>query len=295
MQIAFRHLVPKQIEENALDDNLISFTPGAIKKIISLYTREAGVRNLEREIASVCRKVARKVAEGKKKLSKIASMGIENYLGPSKVFKDQLLKKDQIGVATGLAWTATGGEILFVETIKMKGKGGLSLTGSLGDVMKESGQAGLSYAKDHAEEKGNKSHIFSQNDFHIHIPEGAIPKDGPSAGVTIVTSLISVCTDQKVKWDVAMTGEITLRGNVLPVGGVKEKILAAQRAGVKTLILPASNKKDLVDIPKKVIKEIQFIFVEEINEVLKHALVKNATQKSKTFSLSGSAPSGSDF
>lgn len=295
LQIAFRHLVPKQIEENALNDSLISFTPGAIKKIISLYTREAGVRNLEREIASVCRKVARKVAEGKKKLSKIASMGIENYLGPSKVFKDQLLKKDQIGVATGLAWTATGGEILFVETIKMKGKGGLSLTGSLGDVMKESGQAGLSYAKAHAEELGIKSHLFSQNDFHIHIPEGAIPKDGPSAGVTIVTSLISVCTNQKVKWDVAMTGEITLRGNVLPVGGVKEKILAAQRAGVKTLILPAANKKDLVDIPKKVKKEMQFIFVEEINEVLKHALVKESARKPKALSLSGSAPSGSDF
>jgi len=295
LQIAFRHLVPKQIEENALNDSLISFTPGAIKKIISLYTREAGVRNLEREIASVCRKVARKVAEGKKKLTKIASTGLENYLGPSKVFKDELLKKDQVGVATGLAWTATGGEILFVETIKMKGKGGLSLTGSLGDVMKESGQAGLSYAKAHAEELGIKSHVFTQSDFHIHIPEGAIPKDGPSAGVTIVTSLISVCTDQKVKWDVAMTGEITLRGNVLPVGGVKEKILAAQRAGVKTMILPAANKKDLVDIPKKAKKEMQFIFVEEINEVIKHALVKESARKSKTISISGSAPSGSDF
>jgi ATP-dependent Lon protease len=295
LQIAFRHLVPKQIEENALDESLISFTPGAIKKIISLYTREAGVRNLEREIASVCRKVARKVAEGKKKLTKIASMGLESYLGPSKVFRDELLKKDQVGVATGLAWTATGGEILFVETIKMKGKGGLSLTGSLGDVMKESGQAGLSYAKAHAEDLGIKSHVFTQNDFHIHIPEGAIPKDGPSAGVTIVTSLISVCTNQKVKWDVAMTGEITLRGNVLPVGGVKEKILAAQRAGVKTLILPAANKKDLIDIPKKAKRDIQFIFVEEINEVIKHALVKKSAQKPKTISLSGSAPSGSDF
>jgi len=282
LKIALRHLIPKQIEENALDEKLISFTPGAIKKIISLYTREAGVRNLEREIASVCRKVARKVAEGKKKLTKIASKGLESYLGPPKVFKDQLLKKDQVGVATGLAWTATGGEILFVETTKMKGKGALSLTGSLGDVMKESAQAGLSYAKAHAGELGIKSNIFSQNDFHIHIPEGAIPKDGPSAGVTIAASLISVCTDLKVKWDVAMTGEITLRGNVLPVGGVKEKVLAAQRAGVKTMILPAANKKDLVDLPRKAKKEMQFIFVEEINEVFKHALVKNATQKSKT-------------
>ncbi len=161
----------------------------------------------------------------------------------------------------------------------MKGKGGLSLTGSLGDVMKESAQAGLSYAKAHAGELGIKSHVFSQNDFHIHIPEGAIPKDGPSAGVTIATSLISVCSGLKVKWDVAMTGEITLRGNVLPVGGVKEKILAARRAGVKALILPLANKKDLIDIPRKIKKEMQFIFVEEINEVFKHALVTNGTQK----------------
>ena len=281
LQIALRHLVPKQIKENALNENLIYFTPGAIKKIISLYTREAGVRNLEREIASVCRKVVRKVAEGKKKLTKIISQSIENYLGPPKIFKDQLLKKDQVGVAIGLAWTATGGEILFVETTKMKGKGSLSLTGSLGDVMKESAQAGLSYAKAHADELGIKSHVFSQNDFHIHIPEGATPKDGPSAGVTIATSLISVCTDMKVKWDVAMSGEITLRGNILPVGGIKEKVLAAQRAGVKKMILPLANKKDLIDIPKKVKKEMQFIFVDEINEVFKHALVKNTTQKTK--------------
>ncbi|NIM57842.1 MAG: endopeptidase La [Candidatus Aminicenantes bacterium] len=282
LQIALRHLVPKQLEENALDEKLISFTPGAIKKIISVYTREAGVRNLEREIASVCRKVARKVAEGKKMLTKIASKGLESYLGPPKIFKDQLLKKEQVGVATGLAWTATGGEILFVETTKMKGKGALVLTGSLGDVMKESAQAALSYAKAHADELGIKSHVFSQNDFHIHIPEGAIPKDGPSAGVTIAASLISVCSDLKVKWDVAMTGEITLRGNILPVGGVKEKVLAAQRAGVKTMILPAANKKDLIDIPRKAKKEMEFIFIEDINEVFKHALVKDATKKAKT-------------
>ncbi len=281
LQIGLRYLVPKQIEENALNGNLISYTPGAIKKIISLYTREAGVRNLERELASVCRKVARKVAEGKKKLTKVTSKSIENYLGPPKVFKDQLLKKDQVGVAIGLAWTSTGGEILFVETTKMKGKGGLSLTGSLGDVMKESAQAGLSYAKAHADELGIKDNIFSKNDFHIHIPEGATPKDGPSAGVTIATSLISVCTDKKVKWDVAMSGEITLRGNILPVGGIKEKVLAAQRAGVKKMILPQANKKDLIDIPKKVKKEMQFIFVEEINEVFKHALARNANQKTK--------------
>ncbi len=279
LQIALRHLVPKQIKEHALSEEMILFTRGAIKKIISLYTREAGVRNLEREIASVCRKVARKVAEGKKTLTKITSQSMEKYLGPTKIFKDQLLQKDSVGVATGLAWTATGGEILFVETTKMKGKGNLSLTGSLGDVMKESAQAGLSYARAHSDKLGIDSQMFSRNDFHIHIPEGAIPKDGPSAGVTIATSLISVCTDLKVKRDVAMTGEITLRGNVLPVGGVKEKVLAAQRAGVKKMILPLPNKKDMADIPSKTKKEMQFIFVESIHDVFDHALVKKTGQK----------------
>jgi ATP-dependent Lon protease len=281
LQIALRHLVPKQIKEHALSEEMILFTRGAIKKIISQYTREAGVRNLEREIASVCRKVARKVAEGKKTLTKITSQSMEKYLGPTKIFKDQLLQKDSVGVATGLAWTATGGEILFVETTKMKGKGNLSLTGSLGDVMKESAQAGLSYARAHSDKLGIDSQMFSRNDFHIHIPEGAIPKDGPSAGVTIATSLISVCTDLKVKRDVAMTGEITLRGNVLPVGGVKEKVLAAQRAGVKKMILPLPNKKDMADIPSKTKKEMQFIFVESIHDVFDHALVKKTGQKNR--------------
>jgi ATP-dependent Lon protease len=284
LQIALRHLVPKQIQENALSNEYISFTKGAIQRIISLYTREAGVRNLEREIASVCRKVARKVAEGRDKITPITSQNIERYLGPPKIFHDQLLHKDRVGVATGVAWTASGGEILFVESIKMKGKGQLSLTGSLGDVMKESAQAALSYARAHPKDLGIDMQIFSQNDFHVHIPEGAIPKDGPSAGVTIATSLISVCTERKVKRDVAMTGEITLRGNVLPVGGVKEKVLAAQRAGVKTMIMPSANKKDLFDIPKKVKNEMEFIFVEEIGDVLKQALgrrPKPKTQKTK--------------
>jgi ATP-dependent Lon protease len=281
LQIALQHLVPKQVREHALTEKLITFTEGAIKKIIALYTREAGVRNLEREIASVCRKVARKVAEGKKKLYRITSRNIESYLGPAKIFKDQLLKKDQVGVATGVAWTAAGGEILFVEVTKMKGKGNLSLTGSLGDVMKESAQAALSYARAHAEEFGVNINFFSENDFHIHIPEGAIPKDGPSAGVTIATALLSVCTDMKVMRDVAMTGEITLRGNVLPIGGVKEKVLAAQRAGVRRMILPAPNKKDLIDIPQKVKKEMEFIFVEEIQDVFEHALIKTPEKKAE--------------
>jgi ATP-dependent Lon protease len=272
LQIAVRHLIPKQVAENALSGKLIRMTDGALKKIISLYTREAGVRNLEREIASVCRKVARKVAEGKKGQTLITSQNIEKYLGPPKIFKDQLLHKDQIGVATGVAWTAVGGEILFVEATKMQGKGNLSLTGSLGEVMKESAQAALSYARAHASEFGIDSRMFYQNDFHIHIPEGAIPKDGPSAGVTIATAFISVCTNNKVRWDVAMTGEITLRGNVLPVGGIKEKVLAAQRAGVKKMIMPAANKKDLIEIPKKVIRNMEFIYVEDVKEVLSQAL-----------------------
>lgn len=278
LQIALRHLVLKQLEENALNKKLISFTKGAIKRIISFYTREAGVRNLEREIAAICRKVARKVAEGKKTITKITSQSIESYLGPTKIFRDQLLKKHQVGVTTGVAWTAAGGEILFVEATKMKGKGTLAMTGSLGDVMKESAQAALTYARVHAKDYGIDTKLFSQNDFHIHIPEGAIPKDGPSAGVTIATSLISVCTNRKVMCDVAMTGEITLRGNILPVGGIKEKVLAAQRAGVKKMILPLASKKDLIDIPRKIRKEIEFIFVEEINEVFKHALVQDDTQ-----------------
>ncbi len=281
LQIAMRHLVPKQIKENALDEKLIVFTKGAVKKIISLYTREAGVRNLEREIASVCRKVARHVAEGKDKSTRVTSQSIEAYLGPPKIFKDQLLQKDSVGVATGVAWTATGGEILFVESTKMKGKGQLSLTGSLGDVMKESAQAALSYARAHAEELGIDGQIFSKNDFHIHIPEGAIPKDGPSAGVTIATSLISICSGSKVRHDVAMTGEITLRGNVLPVGGVKEKVLAAQRAGVKKMILPLPNKKDMADIPSKIKRDMDFIFVDSIHDVFGNALVKEPRSKTK--------------
>jgi len=276
LQIALRHLVPKQIKEHALSKKNISFTRGAIKKIISLYTREAGVRNLEREIASVCRKVARKVAEGKKTATRITSQNLERYLGPPRIFRDQLLKEDRVGVTTGVAWTASGGEIMFVESTRMKGKGNLSLTGSLGEIMKESAQAALSYARAHASELSIDTKIFSENDFHIHIPEGAIPKDGPSAGVTIAVSLISVCTNRKVRHDVAMTGEITLRGNVLPVGGVKEKVLAAQRAGVKKMILPAANRKDLFDIPKKVKKDMEFIFVDEMEEVFDQALEKPA-------------------
>ena len=281
LEIAKKHLIPKQVSENALSEKLIEITDGAVKKITSLYTREAGVRNLEREIASVCRKVARKVAEGRKTLTRITSQNVESLLGPPKIFKDQLLRNDQVGVATGVAWTEAGGEILFVETMKMQGKGNLSLTGSLGDVMKESAQAALSYTRAHARQFGIDNRLFQQNDFHIHIPEGAIPKDGPSAGVTIATAFISLCTNVKVRWDVAMTGEITLRGTVLPVGGIKEKVLAAQRMGIKRMIMPLPNKKDLYDIPKKVLKTMEFIYVVDVKEVLAHALVGNAYKRRK--------------
>ena len=290
LEIAKKHLIPKQVAENALSAKLIEITDGAVKKIVSLYTREAGVRNLEREIASVCRKVARKVAEGRKTLTRITSQNVESLLGPPKIFKDQLLRNDQVGVATGVAWTEAGGEILFVESMKMQGKGNLSLTGSLGEVMKESAQAALSYTRAHAREFGIDNRLFQQNDFHIHIPEGAIPKDGPSAGVTIATAFISLCTNVKVRWDVAMTGEITLRGNVLPVGGIKEKVLAAQRMGIKRMIMPLPNKKDLCDIPKKVLKTMEFIYVVDVKEVLAHALVGKAYKergKGKTKAKAG--------
>jgi ATP-dependent Lon protease len=279
LHIAMKHLIPKQIKENALNEKLISFSPSAIKKIISLYTREAGVRNLEREIASICRKVACKVAQGEKKLTKITARNVEKFLGPPKIFKDQILKVDQVGVATGMAWTASGGEVLFVEATMMKGKGNLILTGSLGDVMKESAQAALSYARSHSEEFGIKDSIFSNYDFHVHIPEGAIPKDGPSAGITIAVALISVITNSPVKKDVAMTGEITLRGNILPVGGIKEKVLAARRAGIKNVIIPEENEKDLVDIPKNLRRDINFILVREIKDVLKIALTSPIARK----------------
>ena len=281
LQIALRHLVPKQLEENALNSKLIEFNRRAIQKMISLYTREAGVRNLERELASVCRKVARKVAEGKKGPTQITPQNLERFLGPPRIYRDQLLKNDRVGVATGVAWTEAGGEILFVESTKMKGKGQLSLTGSLGEVMKESAQAALSYARAHAQELGIEAKTFAENDFHIHIPEGAIPKDGPSAGITIATALISVCTDVKVRHDVAMTGEITLRGNVLPIGGVKEKVLAAQRAGVARMILPLPNKKDLADIPPAIRKNMKFIFVRDIKQVFSSALVQSGRRGKK--------------
>jgi ATP-dependent Lon protease len=279
LEIAKRHLIPKQVEEHGLKKNQIQFTDEGIRAIINQYTQEAGLRNLEREIASVCRKVARQVAIGQKKVRKIHTDNLDQFLGRPKVFRDELLKRDQIGVATGLAWTPVGGDILFIEATAMKGRGGLTLTGQLGDVMKESAQAALSYARSHAKEFGIDEGFFGRNDIHVHVPEGSIPKDGPSAGVTMATAMLSLLTGKAVHRKIAMTGEITLRGEVLPVGGIKEKVLAARRAKIDTVILPSLNKRDLEDINETIRKEMKFVFVDDVKSVFKAALLENRPKK----------------
>jgi len=274
VNIAEQYLITRQREANGLAPGQITFTKAAINLIISGYTREAGLRNLEREIGTICRGVASLVAEGEVKHASITVKDVHKYLGPVRIINEVSARTSKPGVATGLAWTPTGGDILFIEATAMKGKKGLTLTGQLGDVMKESAMAALSFIRTNAGDLGISVDFFEENDIHIHIPAGAIPKDGPSAGVTMLTALVSLFTGKKVKEDLAMTGEITLRGLVLPVGGIKEKVLAAHRAGIKTIILPKWNKKDLVDIPPKVQRDIQFHFVDEMLEVLKIALGK---------------------
>jgi len=274
LAIAKKHLLPKQFAEHGLKMKQIIFSDGALRTVISQYTREAGLRNLEREIGTVCRKVARKIAEGRKGAFRVGSESLREYLGSPKIHPEELLKKDQVGVATGLAWTPTGGEIMFIEATAMRGKGNLLLTGKLGEVMKESAQAALSYARSKAKELGVDDQFFQDHDLHIHVPEGAIPKDGPSAGITMATSMISLFTGRPVRKGVAMTGEITLRGNVLPIGGLKEKILAARRAKIKTVIIPHLNKKDLDELPKNLSHVMEIIPVEEVKQVLSIALVQ---------------------
>jgi ATP-dependent Lon protease len=274
VEIAKRHLIPKQIEEHGLKKNQIHFTDEGIRAMINQYTQEAGLRNLEREIAAVCRKVAKQVATGEKKARKIHTDNLDQFLGRPKVFREELLKRDQVGVATGLAWTPVGGDVLFVEATAMKGRGALTLTGQLGDVMKESAHAALSYARSHAKEFGIRDDFFGKHDIHVHVPEGAIPKDGPSAGVTMATAILSLLTGKAVRRKIAMTGEITLRGEVLPVGGIKEKVLAAHRVKIDTIILPSLNKRDLEDVNESIRKEIKFIFADEINTVFKAALIE---------------------
>ncbi|MGE5422084.1 MAG: endopeptidase La [Ignavibacteriales bacterium] len=276
LHIATGYLVKKQVKEHGLKPKNISFSEGAIRKIIREYTREAGVRNLEREIASVCRKTAREVVRDRQKSVKVGATNVSTYLGVERFRYGVVEKESQVGLTTGLAWTESGGDILSVEVALLKGKGHLTLTGQLGDVMKESAQAGLSYVRSRSEFLGIDNDIHEKWDIHLHVPEGAIPKDGPSAGITIATAMASAFSQKRVRNDLAMTGEITLRGRVLPVGGIKEKVLAAHRAGIKTLIMPADNKKDLEEVPVNVKKKIEFIFVDHMDQVLERAFVNDA-------------------
>jgi ATP-dependent Lon protease len=273
LEIARRYLIPRQIEENGLDDGELRMSDSAVLRITREYTYEAGVRNLEREIGRVCRKVARLKAEGKRYPSSINPAAVERFLGPPQFFSLEAERKDEIGVATAVAWTENGGEIMPVEVLLMEGKGNLQITGQIGNVMQESAQAALSYLKSRSRQFEIDTEIFDQVDIHIHIPEGAIPKDGPSAGITICTALVSAFTGREVRRDVGMTGEITLRGRVLPVGGVREKVLAAHRAGIRTVILPKRNLKDLIDVPKRARSELKIISVEHVDQVLDIALV----------------------
>ncbi|MFQ6057598.1 MAG: endopeptidase La [Anaerolineae bacterium] len=274
LEIAKRFLIPRQMEEHGLKKGSLRFSDAALRHIIREYTYEAGVRNLERQIANICRKVARITAEGKHAPRHVTVGSLTKYLGPPKFIHGMAEEQDEIGVATGVAVTEAGGDIMSIEVSLMEGKGQLILTGQLGEVMQESAQAALSYARAHARELGIKPKIFEQSDIHIHVPEGAIPKDGPSAGITIATALISALVQRPVHRDVAMTGEITLRGRVLPIGGLKEKVLAAHRAGLKTILLPKKNEKDMVEIPRKVRRDLNFVFVNRMDEVLPVALLE---------------------
>lgn len=252
-----------------------------MREIINCYTREAGVRGLERQIASVCRKVARKLVSSNQKTVKVTANTIEKYLGTRRYKYDMANEKDEVGIATGLAWTPVGGDTLSIEVTLMEGKGSLELTGQLGDVMKESARAAMSYIRSKAELYGIDKEFHSKYDIHIHVPEGAIPKDGPSAGITLATAMVSALTGKPVRKNVAMTGEITLRGRVLPIGGLKEKVLAAHRAGIDTIVIPSDNKKDLDDIPENVRKVIKFVIAEDMETVLSTALAKSKASRAQ--------------
>ena len=272
LEIANRFLIPRQLEESGLELDELKFQEPAIRKVIREYTYEAGVRNLERELGRLCRKVARLKSEGKSFPSRIGTQAVEKFLGPPDFFMTEAERQDEVGVATAIAWTMNGGEIMPVEVLIMEGKGNLQITGQIGEVMQESAQAGMSYLKAHARDWGLDPEEFENIDVHIHVPEGAIPKDGPSAGITIATALVSAFTKRPAYKEVCMSGEITLRGRVLPVGGVREKVLAAHRSGLKTVILPERNLKDLIDIPKKVKDDMKIVPVTQFDEVLKLAL-----------------------
>lgn len=295
LQIAKQYLIPKQIEASGLQANQVNFTDKALETIISRYTKEAGVRNLEREIAAVCRKVARKVAQSRKisfdKTVEITPSNLNKYLGPYKFTSTLAEIKDEIGLATGLFWTQAGGGILLIEVAVMPGKGHLTLTGHLGDVMQESARAALSFVRSRWQELGLEEKLFQKIDIHVHVPEGAIPKDGPSAGIAITTALTSALTKIPVRRYVGMTGEVTLRGRVLEIGGVKEKVIGAHLAGIKTVILPKDNKKDLEDIPKYILQDLEFRFVENMDQVLEIALARDKKQSTNERKLSSPANS----
>lgn len=274
LAIADRYLIPKKVKEHGLKEENITITEGAVRDLINYYTRESGVRNLEREIANLCRKTARKMVSGEAESFEITSENLSDYLGKKKYRYDIIKGETEVGVTTGLAWTIVGGDTLFIETTVVPGTGKLVLTGQLGEVMQESAKAGISYIRSIAGELGIKEDFYKTQDLHIHIPEGATPKDGPSAGVTMCTAMISTLTNTPVRKDIAMTGEITLRGKVLPVGGIKEKVLAAHRAGIRKVLLPADNKADIDDIPEKVRNEIEFVLISNAKEALDQVLVR---------------------
>jgi len=274
--IARRFVIPRLLKEHGLDEVGLHFSEEAINEIIQNYTYEAGVRNLERELASICRKVARRVAEGKKARRRINPGSVKEFLGPQRYLQNRIEAEDQIGVATSLAWTEAGGDLMQIEVMIMPGKGGLILTGQLGEVMQESAQAALSYSRAHAKDYGFEDFDFDKVDIHIHVPEGAIPKDGPSAGITLATALVSALTDQPVRREVGITGEITLRGRVLPIGGLKEKLLTAHRGGLQTVIIPQQNEKDLVDVPRHIRRALDIKMVSHFDQVLALSLLESA-------------------
>jgi ATP-dependent Lon protease len=279
LEIANRYLTPRQMYENGVDELGIAFEPNSVRRIIREYTYEAGVRNLEREIGRVCRKIARMKAEGRKFPTIVTFESIEKFLGPQQVFQTEAERSDEVGVVTSLAWTENGGEIMPVEVAILEGKGGLQMTGQMGEVMQESGQAALTYIKSRAPALGIDLDVFERMDIHVHMPEGGIPKDGPSAGITMATAIVSALTGRPVFKHVGMTGEITLRGRILPIGGVREKVLAAHRAGLKTVVLPEKNMKDLIDLPKTAKSELKIIPVKHMDEVLQIALASRAVME----------------
>lgn len=280
--ITKKHLIDRQIEANGLKPSNVKFTDEGIEYLISHYTREAGLRNLEREVGSICRKIAKQVVMGEATFVEVTAQNVPELLGPPRFLRDSKLDDSQVGVVTGLAWTQAGGEVLYVEALKYKGKGGLVLTGQLGDVMKESAHAAMAYARAHTDELGIPADFFEKWDIHVHLPAGAIPKDGPSAGITMTTALLSLMTDMPVRHDIAMTGEVTLQGRVLPVGGIREKCLAALTQGIREIIIPLANQKDLSDIPAEFKDKMNFICVENVDEVFAVAFDKAAKGKTKT-------------